>query len=697
MERLTGELRRALQAAFESEDFRHRKDAVEAEAKRPQEEALARLTESADDRGLALVRTPVGMMLAPVKDGRPMPPEDFRALPAAERQALETAMAELQGELEHVLHQAPQWQREAHRRVEALVRETTRQAVGPLIDEMRRDFADLPAVQAHLDAVADDVTESVAAFLTVAGEPTNAVQAAGAALVRGAPPGGEEMPALNRYKVNLLVDNAGLNGAPVIVEDHPTYDNLVGRVEHVARMGTLVTDFTLIRAGALHRANGGFLVIDARRLLGEPYAWDALKRLLRAREIRIEPLGERLSLVSTVGLEPEPIALDVRVVLIGDPLLYALLYELDPDFADLFKVPVDFGPDMDRTEEATGAFARLIATQARSDGLRPLDAAAVARVIDHAARRAEDAEKLSLHRRDLADLLREADWWAGEASADTIDADHVRHAIDAAIHRADRRRERAQEAIRRDILRIETAGAAVGQVNGLSVARLGGFSFGRPTRISARVRLGGGKVVDIEREVELGGPLHSKGVLILQGFLGARYARDKPLALAASLVFEQSYGGVDGDSASAAELYALLSALAEVPIAQGRAVTGSVDQHGRIQAIGAVNEKIEGFFDVCAARGLTGDQGVLIPEANRPHLMLRDDVVAAAAAGRFHVWPVTTVDQGMTLLTGLDAGTRRRDGRFPARSLNGRVDARLSDLADAARHFARPLADPAKR
>lgn len=689
METLVGELRMAIQAAFEGEEFRAHKDQVESEAKKAQEEAFGNLNDRAQARGLALVRTPVGMMLTPVKDGRPMPPDEFRALPEDERKRLEEAMADLQKDLEAILRQVPQWQREAHRRVQNLVRETTDQAVVHLMDELRKDFGDLPEVMRHLDAVAEDVTESVAAFLSVAGEPVNAVQAAGAALVQGAPPGGEEMPALNRYKVNLVVDNSELDGAPVVMEDHPTYNNLIGRIEHTARMGTLMTDFTLIRGGALHRANGGFLVIDARRVLTEPLAWDALKRLLRAGEIKIESMGERLNLISTVGLEPEPIPLQVRVVMIGDPMLYYLLYEYDPDFPDLFKVPADFGPDMDRTRESSASFARMVATQVRSDGLRPFDAAAVARVIDHAARRAEDAGKLSLHRRALSDLLREADWWAGEAGAELVGADHVRRAIDAGIRRSDRIRERLQETIRRGTLRIETEGGVVGQVNGLAVSRLGGFSFGRPSRISARTRLGSGKVVDIEREVEMGGPIHSKGVLILQGFLGARYAHDRPLALAASLVFEQSYSGVEGDSASAAELYALLSALAEVPLNQGRAVTGSVDQHGRVQAIGGVNEKIEGFYDLCAARGLTGDQGVLVPEANVPHLMLRDDVVAAARAGRFHVWPVATVDQGMTLLTGVPAGEADAGGRFPEDSVNGRVDARLIALAEAARRFGR--------
>jgi len=492
--------------------------------------------------------------------------------------------------------------------------------------------------------------------------------------------------------VNVLVDHSQSKGAPVIYEEHPTYNNLIGRIEHLAQMGALVTDFNLIKPGALHRANGGYLILDARQLLPQPYAWDGLKRALRSREVRIEPLGQALSLVSTVSLEPEPIPLDEKVVLIGERLLYYLLYQYDPDFGELFKVEADFNEEMARTSENNLLYARLIGTMARKEELRPFDRGAVARVIERSTRMAGDAEKLSTHMLSIADLLREADYWADVAGNNVVTTDDVQRAIDAQIHRADRLQERVQEQIQRGTILIDTTGERVGQVNGLSVIGLGNFAFGQPSRITARARLGKGEVVDIEREVELGGPIHSKGVLILSGFLGARYAAKRPLSLSASLVFEQSYGGVEGDSASMAELCALLSALAEVPIKQSWAMTGSVNQHGEAQPIGGVNEKIEGFFDVCClqGRGLTGKQGVIIPASNVQHLMLRQDIVEAVEAGQFHVYPVRTVDQAMELLTGIPAGEQDEEGNFPEGSINQRVEARLIELAEKQRAFAAP-------
>jgi predicted ATP-dependent protease len=452
-------------------------------------------------------------------------------------------------------------------------------------------------------------------------------------------------------------------------------------------MGTLVTDFTHIKAGALHRANGGYLIVDARRVLVEPFAWEGLKRALRAHAISIASLGEAASLVSTISLDAEAIPLHVKVVLIGDRPLYYLLYEFDPDFRELFKVAVDFEASADRTESGELAYAGLIATLARRSGLRPLAASGVARVIEHGARVVGDADKLWLGLDGLSDLLREGDYWAGVAGHAAVDATDIQQAIDAHIHRAARPRERLQEEIARGTIMIATTGTSTGQVNGLSVSELGGFAFARPSRITARVRLGGGTVVDIEREVELGGPIHSKGVLILSGFLAGRYVPDHPLSLSASLVFEQSYGGVEGDSASSAELYALLSALANVPVRQSIAVTGSVNQHGVVQPVGGINEKIEGFFDVCLATGLTGDQGVLIPVANVRHLMLRDEVVKAVEAGTFHVYAVDTIDQGIEVLTGVPAGVRDETGRFPSKSFNGLVEERLTSFAKQARAF----------
>jgi predicted ATP-dependent protease len=427
-----------------------------------------------------------------------------------------------------------------------------------------------------------------------------------------------------------------------------------------------------------------------RTVLLQPFAWEELKRALRAHELRIEWLGQMLNPISTVSLEPEPIPLAAKVVLLGEPMLYYLLYQADPEFGELFKVAADFEDQMDRTPENEWLYARLIATLARCQGLRPLDRAAVARVIEQSARLSGDAEKLSTRIQSIVDLLREADYWAGEEGHSLVGATDVQRAIEAQVHRADRLRERMQEEIQRGTILIDTQGATVGQVNGLSVISLGQLAFGRPSRITARVRLGRGEVLDIEREVALGGPLHSKGVLILAGFLGGRYAGDRPLSLSASLVFEQSYSGVEGDSASSAELYALLSALAEAPIRQSLAVTGSVNQHGQVQPIGGVNEKIEGFFEVCRARGLTGEHGVLIPASNVKHLMLHHDVVEAVAAGRFRIYPVETIDQGIEVLTGIPAGERDATGHFPQGSINQRVEARLMALADARQAFGLP-------
>jgi lon-related putative ATP-dependent protease len=462
----------------------------------------------------------------------------------------------------------------------------------------------------------------------------------------------------------------------------------VGQVEQIAQMGALVTDFNLIQPGALHQANGGYLVVEARKLLTQPYAWEGLKRALRNDEIQIESPGQALGLIRTVTLEPEAIPLDVKMVVVGEPMLYYLLEALDPDIDRLFKVMADFDDQIDRTDEHEAEYADLIATLIAKHDLPAFTPDAVARVMDRSARLVSDTEKFSAKIERVEDLVQEASHWAQQDEAEVVDETHVQRAIDAKIRRADRMRERIQESIDRGTLYIDTDGTAEGQVNGLAYLEAGGFGFGKPNRITARVRLGKGEIVDIEREAALGGPLHSKGVLILSGFLQGRFAQRYPLSLSASLVFEQSYGGIDGDSASSAELYALLSALAEVPLRQDLAVTGSVNQHGVVQPIGGVNEKIEGFFDVCQERGLTGDQGVLIPAANAKHLMLRPDVVAAAEAGDFHIYPVETIDQGIELMTGMEAGARTEQGTYPEDTINGKVEARLRTFADRRRQFA---------
>jgi len=690
MERLIGRLRVAVPAAFESDDYRERRRALEAQFKSRNQDAFAAIEKEARASSIALVRTPAGLGLAATRDGEVLGPEEFHKLPEAEQERTRADINLLQEKLEETLRQLPALEREAHDKLLQLNRAVADHAIGHVIEETRGAYGDLPVVQAHLDSVRKDLIDNVEGFLAPPQEAPAADATAERAAVRE-PSGPAFM--LRRYRVNLLVDNGGCSGAPVIYEDNPNLQSLLGRIEHISQFGTLATDFSLLQPGALHRANGGYLILDARKVLLAPLTWEALKRALGAHEIKMESAGPVASVATIVSLDPQPVPLDIKVVLMGDAELYYLLAAHDPDFDDLFKVAVDFEDAMDRTPAAEQLFVRLIADLARHNGCRALDRPATARVIEHAARLAGDAGKITVNLRSITDLLTESDYWAGMVGRAVVAVSDVERAIDARINRSDRLRERSHEQILNRTILIDTKGAAVGQINGLSVLQLGSFAFGRPTRITARVRMGKGEVVDIEREVALGGPIHSKGVLILEGFLRGRYCLDKPLTLAASVVFEQSYGGVEGDSASSAELYALLSALADVPIRQSFAVTGSVNQMGQVQAIGGVNEKIEGFFDICKSDGLTGDQGVLIPIANVRHLMLRADVVEAVREGRFRIFAVATIDEGIELLTGTAAGVRGEDGTYPADSLNGRVERRLSAFADTARAFGARSAD----
>jgi lon-related putative ATP-dependent protease len=674
MRRLVEELRAALPAAFERDDYRARRDVIDQQFRGRNEQAFGELQRRAEQRGIAMMRTPMGLALAPRRDGKVLTPELFEALPETERERIQRDLEEVQGELETVMQKVPQWEREHREAVRELNRETTGAAIALMMNELRAVYRDLPDVAQYLDAVERDIKENADDFLPSAqpreGLPMPAAFAEAVTEAR-----------FRRYQVNVIVDNGGQRGAPVVYEDNPTHQTLVGRVEHIARFGTLVTDFNLLNPGALHRANGGYLVLDAQRLLTGYFGWASLKRALNAGEIRIESLEQLLSLASTVTLQPEPIPLEVKVVLLGPPLIYYLLSALDDDFKELFKIAADFDDRVERTSETTLLYARFIAAVVRREKLLPFDRSAVARAIEHASRLVGDAERLSTGLRGIVDLLQEADQVAVNTGQQIVSAAEVQRAIDAQFRRGNRVYRRLQEEISRRTIRIETDGEEIGQVNGLSVISLGGLAFGNPSRITARVRLGRGEVVDIEREVELGGPLHSKGVLILSGFLGGRFGKTRPLSLNASLVFEQSYGEVDGDSASAAELFALLSALADAPINQSFAVTGSVDQHGRIQAIGGVNEKIEGFFDACRVTGFTGRQGVLIPASNVHHLMVRDDVVAAVTEEGFRIFPIEKVDQGLSLLTGLQAGEPDADGNYPAGTLNQRIAARLDAFA----------------
>ena len=677
------ELRNVLPALFEGEDYQVRRRAIDEQFRSGHEEALEALNKKAQSQNIAILRTPTGFTMAPMHEGKVVKPEVFNALPEGMRRDIEAKVEVLQRELSTILERLPKTDKQRRARMKDLNEEVAKAAIIEAMDDLVAAFTDVPAVVDYLETVGADLVRNVGVFLTT-GEEENAIVKQPIDTVHDV--------RFRRYMVNVMVshgDGASSAGAPVVEEQNPTYGNLVGRVEHIAQMGTLVTDFLLIKPGALHRANGGYLLLDARRLLLSPFAWEALKRAIKAREIRVEQPAETVGLISTQSLDPEAIPLDVKVILFGDRELYYLLAAHDPDFTGFFKVQADFDDTIARSSENDNAYARLIASIVKEHGLKPVDASGVARIIDEGARLADDREKLSIEIGRISDLVREADYWSGQAKRKLTTRQDVTRAIEEHIQRADRLRDRSQETINRGVILVDTDGAEVGQVNGLSVLQLGSFSFGRPTRITARVRLGSGRVTDIEREAKLGGPLHSKGVMILWGFLAGRYALDVPLALGATLVFEQSYGGVDGDSASSAELYALLSALSDIPIKQSLAVTGSVNQRGEVQAIGGVNEKIEGFFDICRARGLTEEQGVLIPRSNVQHLMLREDVVEAVRNGQFAVYPVGSIDEGIEILTGVKAGERGAEGRFPVGTINRLVEDKLKSFAERGRNFAK--------
>jgi lon-related putative ATP-dependent protease len=677
MDGLIDNLTTGLPAVFESEEYRTRRGAADDRFRKKQAEAFAGLRDKAAQRQVVIVHTPFGFALAPERNGKVVAPDEFHTWPDAEKKQAQDAIAALEKELEHIIQQTPQWDKERRDEIRTLNRESANIAVRHFIDDVKQQFADVQRIPDYLEAVRGDLVDNVGMFLgkEKQDEDSHEIAAQTDAL-------------FNRYRVNVFVTQGTVgSGAPVIEETHPTLGNLVGRIEYAVREGMLISNFLLIKPGALHRANGGYLFVDIRNLLSEPFSWTALKRVLLQQSITIEDVARFVGLTNTISLEPDPIPMTAKVVLFGERLLYFLLAALDPDLEQHFKILADFENDFQRTSENEVLMARLIATMANQGNLRPFEREAVAKVIEQAARLADHAGKLSLLTDRLRNLLTEADFCAAEARREIVSCADVERAIEQRIRRMARVRDRMLEGVLEKVKLIDTEGVRVGQVNGLSVLDLAGFAFGTAHRITCRVRPGVGKVIDIEREVELGGPVHSKGVLILSGFLAGRYALQTLMAVQATLVFEQSYSAVEGDSASSAELCALLSAIADLPLRQDLAVTGSVNQNGEIQAISGVNEKIEGFFDICKARGLSGTQGVIIPAANIQHLMLRQDVVDACIAGKFAVYAITTIDEAMALLTGYGAGERGTDGLYAARSVNQLVEERLCAFASIQRRY----------
>jgi lon-related putative ATP-dependent protease len=664
-------VRNILPKAFESEDYATRRDAVIKSVEGKRLQLLEELNAKAKEAGFALRTTQIGIATVPVIKGKPLTDEEFLALPSATKEEIRKRSDDLNDQLRLAFRQVRMLEKEATEKVAEVNKEVTLFAIGHLVDTLVETYGEVPDVKTYLDEVRNDILENIIQFVKEPETPQTPIPV----------PWIKELP-FRKYEVNVVVDNSALKGAPVVLELNPTYQNLFGLVEKEAQFGVLTTDFTLIRGGSLHRANGGYLVLPAEDLLVNPLSYDALKKALMNERLAIEEIAEKLGYVTTKGLRPDPIPLDTKVILIGGSDIYQQLYILDPEFRELFKVKAEFDTTMDRTNKNIEKYAASICGVCEREKLKHLDAFGLAELIAYSSRLAEDQKKISTRFGDIADIIREAAYYAAHDKSEFTGAKHVKKAIDERFYRSSLIQEKIGEMIERNVILINTDGESVGQVNGLSVMSIGDFMFGAPSRVTASVGLGKDGIIDIQREAKMGGPIHTKGVLILSGYLTEKFTQDKPLNLSCRLVFEQSYGMVEGDSASSTELYATLSALSGVPIKQHFAVTGSVNQKGEVQAIGGVNEKIEGYFEVCKAKGLNGKQAVLIPESNVTNLMLKEEVVQAVKQGKFHIYPVRTIDQGIEMLTGMKAGVRGKDGAFEEGTIYQRVDKRLVAMAE---------------
>jgi lon-related putative ATP-dependent protease len=671
------EAKKALPRAFESEDYAKKREATVSALDQEKAALVTRMNETAQGQGFVIQMSPAGLLIIPVVDGQPVPEEQFMALPPDVREEILKRRDALGTELRSTLRQIRNIDLRGAEAVESLNREVALYAIGPPITELSEKYRENPEILGFVESVKKDILDNLELFL---GVPQPQVPPQFQALYA------KDLP-FRKYQVNVVVDNGALSGAPVIHEQNPNFPNLFGKIEKEVQFGFITTDFTMIQPGSLHKANGGYLVLLVEDLFRNPLSWDGLKTALKTGKVAIEEPGERMGFIAAKSIKPEPIPLDVKVVLIGTPPIYQILYTMDPEFKDLFKVKADFDTVMDRNDENALKYEAFICTLCSKSRMKHLERGAVAKVLEYASRLAEDQEKLSTRFSNIGDLIREANFYAAQEKAELITAAHMTRAIDEKIYRSNLIQEKIREFIARGVFLIDTEGAKAGQVNGLSVMGTGDYAFGSPSRVTASIGLGREGIVDIEREAAMGGPIHTKGVLILHGYLAGKFARDKPLSISARLVFEQSYSGVEGDSASSTELYALLSALSGLPVRQDLAVTGSVNQKGEVQAIGGVNEKLEGFFEVCKAKGLTGKQGAMIPASNVQNLMLKEEMVEAAKAGRFTIYPVKTIDEGIEVLTGVPAGKRKKDGTYPEGTVNYLVDQRLREMADRLKEF----------
>lgn len=677
MEKFVSGLGQTLREAFESNEYAQRRTTNLKAIQQERSEFIDSMNKRAADAGFQIVQSPIGLLLAPVVGGQPLSEEQISQLPLKVQKDIERKREELQGEVQKSLIQLRDIDRKAEEAVAKLNREVAAFVLQPRLLGLRNKFKDSEEVLDFIKHVEENVLDNVAAILQA-----EMPQQPGPL---GIPVQGDG-PKRN-YVVNLIVDNSELEGAPVEIETNASYFRLFGASEKEARFGALFTDYTMIRAGVAHKANGGFLVLPVEGLFTDPLAWPALKQTLANERLEIEEPAARMGYMVTKSLRPEPIPFKAKVVLLGDPYAYDVLYSMDKDFRELFKVKAEFDTTMDRSEENVQKYAAFVCTLSGKENLLHVDSSGLAAIIEYSSRMVEDKNKLATLFAEVANVIREANFYAREEGQKTITRKHINRALEEKVYRSNMVQTKIQEAIVKKLILLQTDGAKVGQVNGLSVMGMGDFAFGMPSRITASVGVGKEGVVNIEREIQMSGPSHSKGVLILGGYLNDVFARERPLSLTAKLTFEQSYSGVDGDSASSTELYALLSALSGKPIDQGIAVTGSVNQKGEVQAIGGVNYKIEGFFEVCRMLGLTGKQGVMIPESNVQNLMLKEEVLDAIEAKRFHVWSVSTIDEGIERLTGVRAGTERKDGSFEPGTVNDLVQRRLEEMAEKIKEY----------
>lgn len=667
MAEMISDARTEIPKAFESEEYEARRTTTMSKFESERDKRLAEAQNEAAQLGFKVELTLAGIATVPTMGGHELQPDEFSRLPEGVRDDLQKKNEQLQTDIHQVLHQVREMEKKTKDEMQKLDKEITIFAVGHLLDALRDKYQTFDAVTKYLNDVQADIVEHLEDFKK---SEKSASPIPGLELPT-------QEPSFTRYTVNLLVDNSKTEGAPVIVENNPNYFNLFGRIEYEPRMGATTTDFTMIKAGSLLRAGGGYVIVQAYDALTQFMVWDSIKRMVRSGRIRIENVGEQFRIFPAATLEPEPIPVDVKIILVGSPFIYYVLYQLDEDFRRIFRVKADFGVDMDRTPETQGEYARYIAARVTDEGFRPFDRTAVAKLIEHSSWLADDQRKLSTRFQLITDLMAEANYWAVEGHRETVTAQDVVKAIEQKIYRSNMIEERLQEFMRDNVLMIDTSGEVTGQINGLSVSQVGDYMFGRPNRITTRTFVGRKGVVNVEREVKMSGPIHNKGVLILSGYLSGKYNTAGPLSMNATVTFEQTYEEIEGDSASSAELYCILSSLADLPINQAIATTGSVNQRGEIQAIGGVNAKIEGYFDLAEAKGLTGQQGVIIPEANNRNLMLKDRVVDAVKDGKFHIWPVKTIDEGVSILTGTPAGERGPTGEFPPGTVNFMVEEKL--------------------